>query len=122
MARRTQELCTVIARDYNNDAGSIWRDVPDAKTLEKRLLDLPGFGEMKATTIVAILGKQLGVRPKGWESVVPDHMTLGDVDSPETLLRYQEGKRARKAAMREAEAAGMDSKAAHEAAMGTSNQ
>ena len=57
---------------------------------------------MKAKTIIAILGKQLGVQPKGWQDVAPKHMTLGDVDSPETLQQYQAGKRAHKAAMREA--------------------
>jgi uncharacterized HhH-GPD family protein len=113
MARRTQELCVVIARDYDNNAASVWRGAKNGRELEKRLLALPGFGEMKARTIIAILGKQLGVRPPGWEDVAPQHMTLGDVDSPESLKRYQDGKRAYKAAMREAQAAGMDSKAAH---------
>jgi uncharacterized HhH-GPD family protein len=113
MARRTQELCVVIARDYGNDAAHVWAGARDGAELERRLLGLPGIGEMKARTIIAILGKRLGVRPPGWKDVAPSHMTLGDVDSPETLKRYQEGKRAYKAAIREAEAAGMDSKAAH---------
>ena len=113
MARRTQDLCVVIARDYGNDAASVWRDAKDGRELEKRLLGLPGIGEMKAKTLIAILGKQLGVRPPGWDAVAPGHMTLGDVDSPETLQRYQAGKRAYKAAMREAEAAGMDPRTAH---------
>lgn len=114
MARRTQELCVVIARDYDNDPASIWRDAKNGRELEKRLLGLPGIGEMKARTIIAILGKQLGVRPPGWEDVAPGHMTLGDVDSPESLKRYQDGKRAYKAAMREAEGLGMDRAAAHQ--------
>ncbi len=108
MARRTQELCVVIARDYDNDAARIWRDAKDGPELEKRLLSLPGIGEMKAKTLIAILGKQLGVQPAGWESVAPSHMTLGDVVSPETLQQYQAGKRAYKAALREAEASGAD--------------
>jgi len=112
MARRTQDLCTVIARDYGNDAAGVWRDAKDGRELEKRLLALPGIGEMKAKTIIAILGKRLGVRPPGWEDVAPAHMTLGDVDSPERLEQYQAGKRAHKAAMREAEASGMDAAAA----------
>lgn len=112
MARRTQELCVVIARHYDNDAASVWRDARDGRELEQRLLALPGIGEMKAKTIIAILGKQLGVRPKGWEAVAPHHMTLGDVTSEETLHQYQAGKRAYKAAMREAAAAGMDDAAA----------
>jgi uncharacterized HhH-GPD family protein len=113
MARRTQDLCVVIARDYDNDAASVWRDAKDGRELEKRLLGLPGFGEMKAKAIIAILGKQFGVRPPGWEDVAPKHMTLGDVDSPESLKRYQDGKRAYKAALREAQAAGDDAAAAH---------
>jgi uncharacterized HhH-GPD family protein len=116
MARRTQELCVAIARDFDNDAASIWRDVKDAKELEKRLLSLPGIGDMKARTIVAILAKQLGVAPQGWQDVVPNHMTLGDVTSEETLHQYQAGKRAYKAAMREAADSGIAGAAAHEAA------
>ena len=108
MARRTQDLCVVIARDYANDAASVWRDAKNGRELEKRLLGLPGIGEMKAKTIIAILGKRLGIRPPGWEDVAPQHMTLGDVDSAESLKIYQDGKRAYKAAMREAEASGMD--------------
>jgi uncharacterized HhH-GPD family protein len=113
MAHRTQELCVVIARDYDNDPASIWNGAKDGRELEKRLRDLPGFGEMKVKTVIAVLGKQLGVRPPGWEDVVSSHMTLGDVDSPESLKRYQDGKRAYKAAMREAQAAGDDATAAH---------
>ena len=106
MARRTQDLCVVVARDYDNDAGRVWRDATDGLNLKKRLLGLPGFGDMKATTIIGILGKRLGIRPPGWEAVAPTHMSLGDVDSPETLKTYQDGKRAHKAAMREADASG----------------
>ncbi len=108
MARRTQDLCVAIAGDYGNDARRVWSEAKDGRDLERRLLGLPGIGEMKARTIIAILGKRFGVRPEGWEQVAPTHMTLGDVDSPETLKRYQEGKRAHKAAMRAAEADGAD--------------
>ena len=95
----------VIAADYGNDARRVWSDAKDGKDLERRLNALPGFGDMKVQTMIAILGKQLGVRPPGWEEVAPTHMTLGDVDGPEALKRYQDGKRAYKAAMREAQAA-----------------
>ena len=49
---------------------------------------------------MAILTKRLGVRPPGWEAVVPTHPTLGDVDSPEALAAYQAGKRAHKAELK----------------------
>ena len=100
MARRTQELAAAIARDYGGDASRIWRDASSGQDLEARLLALPGIGEMKAKTLIAIIGKRLGVKPPGWEDVAPTHPTLGDVDSVDTLAEYQAGKRARKAAIR----------------------
>ena len=102
MARRTQELAAYVVDRYDGDASRIWRDAKDGADLNARLLDLPGFGPMKAGTLVAILGKRLRVAPPGWEAYAPDHMTLGDVDSSESLRTYQDGKRAKKAAMRAA--------------------
>ncbi len=66
---------------------------------------LPGFGPMKPRTVLAIVVKRFGVRPPGWEAVLPTHPTLADVDSPESLAAYQAGKRAKKAEMRAAKAA-----------------
>jgi hypothetical protein len=77
-------------------------EATDGRDLERRLLGLPGVGEMKAKSLIAILGKRFGVRPPGWEDVAPTHPTLGDVDSAEALARYQAGKRAHKAALRAA--------------------
>ncbi len=98
MAKRVRDLCAAIADDYDNDASTIWTGAADGKDLHKRLIGLPGIGEMKAGTIVALLGKRYGIKPAGWDAVVPDHPTLGDVDSAEALAEYQAGKRARKAA------------------------
>ena len=100
MARRVRDLCAVVADGYGGDASRIWTGAADAADLHARLIALPGIGEMKAGTIIALLGKQLGVRPAGWEALVPDHPTLGDVDSAEALAEYQAGKRARKAELR----------------------
>jgi hypothetical protein len=57
---------------------------------------------MKSRTILAILAKRFGVQLPGLAERLPQHPTLGDVDSAEALARYQEGKRAHKAAMRAA--------------------
>jgi uncharacterized HhH-GPD family protein len=102
MAKRVQDLCQALVRDYAGDAGRVWREALSGKDLEARLLALPGIGEMKAKTLIAILGKRLGVKPPGWEEVAPQHPSLGDVDDPESLAQYQAGKRAKKAAMRAA--------------------
>ena len=100
MAGKVQALCAAVARDYGGDAARIWTEAADARDLEKRLLGLPGIGPMKAKTLLAILGKRFGIKPAGWDEVAPTTPTLGDVDSPEALARYQAGKRAYKAVLR----------------------
>jgi uncharacterized HhH-GPD family protein len=100
MARRTQEFCAAIASEYDGDAARVWTEASDGADLERRLLALPGIGEMKARTMVGVIAKRLGVRPHGWEEFAPSWHSLGDVDSPEALLEYQAAKRAHKAAMR----------------------
>jgi uncharacterized HhH-GPD family protein len=100
MATKVQALCAAIARDYDGDAARIWTEARDGADLQRRLLGLPGIGEMKAKALIAIVGLRLGVQPPGWDAVRPTHPTLGDVDSPESLARYQEGKRAYKASLK----------------------
>lgn len=108
MAHRTQDLCAAIVRDYDGDAGRVWREARDGRDLQQRLLGLPGIGEMKTGTLIAILAKRFGVQPPGWEDVAPRHATLGDVDSAEALAVYQAEKRARKASLRAAQQGGSD--------------
>jgi uncharacterized HhH-GPD family protein len=105
MARRVRELAAYLVERYDGDASRIWREARDGADLHARLLDLPGFGPMKSETLLAILGKRLGLAPVGWEAFLPDHMTLGDVDGPESLRRYQDWKRGMKAKKRAAEQA-----------------
>jgi uncharacterized HhH-GPD family protein len=96
MAQRVRELAAVVAEDYGGDASRIWNDAADSADLRKRIGALPGFGEMKIKSLGAVLAKQFGV--KAAESLAPDHPTLGDVNSPADLERYQEWKRAYKKA------------------------
>jgi uncharacterized HhH-GPD family protein len=105
MARRVQDLAAAIANHYGGDAARVWTEAEDGRDLERRLLDLPGIGAMKARSLIAVIGKRLGVKPPGWEEVAPKHPTLGDVDSPEKLEEYQAKKRAYKASLRAARAA-----------------
>lgn len=102
MATRVRDLCAAVAERYDGDAARVWTEATDGRDLERRLRDLPGIGEMKAKTLIALLGKRFGIRPPGWEEVAPTWPTLGDVDTPEALARYQAGKRAQKAAARAA--------------------
>ncbi|MEO8511304.1 MAG: HhH-GPD-type base excision DNA repair protein [Chloroflexota bacterium] len=100
MAKRVRELATYVAREYDGNASRVWTDATDARDLKQRLGALPGFGEMKVASLLAVLARRLDVRPAGIEEVLPAHPTLGDVDSPTALASYQATKRAAKAAAR----------------------
>jgi uncharacterized HhH-GPD family protein len=102
MARRVQELCSVVADEYGGDAGRVWGEAADGDELRRRIEALPGFGEMKVKALGSVLAKRFGVRAA--EPLVPDHPTLGDVDSAEALAEYQAAKRAHKAQLRAAQA------------------
>jgi uncharacterized HhH-GPD family protein len=95
MAQRVHELAMHVGEHYGGDASRIWTDASDSDELRANLSALPGFGEMKITSLGAVLAKRFGVAVA--ENLVPLHPTLGDVDSPQALLDYQAAKRAHKA-------------------------
>lgn len=99
MAARVQELARTVVSEYGGDASRVWRDAEDPEDLRRRIGALPGFGPMKITALGSVLAKRYGV-PQA-QALVPNHPTLGDVDSPEALAAYQEKKRAYKNARRE---------------------
>jgi len=98
MARRVQELAAVVDEDYGGHAERVWTDAKDGADLRKRISSLPGFGDMKVTSLGAVLAKRFDVAAA--QELVPGHPTLGDVDSAEALADYQAKKRAHKAEMR----------------------
>jgi uncharacterized HhH-GPD family protein len=98
MARRVQDLASVVVEEYGGDAERVWRDAADGADLRKRISALPGFGEMKVKALGAVLWKRFGVPAA--EELDPGHPTLGDVDSAQALEEYQAKKRAHKAKMR----------------------
>lgn len=100
MARRVQELAAHVADRYDGDAARLWTDASDARDLKQRIAALPGFGEMKVNSLLAVLVRRLGVRPAGVDDLLPTWPTLGDVDSSQALADYQAKKRAQKAALR----------------------
>jgi len=108
MAARVQELCRVIVDQYGADASKIWRDAAGAQDLLDRVRALPGFGDQKARIFVALLGKQLGVTPKGWRDVSAPFGDAGatrsvaDVVDAASLARVRQFKQELKAANKEA--------------------
>jgi uncharacterized HhH-GPD family protein len=102
MARRVQELAAVVADEYGGDAARLWTEAGDSSELKRRIEALPGFGEMKVKALGSVLAKRFDVAAA--LPLVPDHPTLGDVDSAEALAEYQAAKRAHKASLRAARA------------------
>jgi uncharacterized HhH-GPD family protein len=119
MAARVQETCRVVAEDYGGEADRVWKGTANGKELLARIRALPGFGEQKAKIFVALLGKQLGVRPDGWEQVSRpfsesgSYLSVADIRDGESLARVRAGKKAAKAeAKRKAEPPAEDGRGA----------
>lgn len=104
MAERVQALARIVVEDYDGDAARLWDGAASGKELMRRLTALPGFGKQKAQIFTALLGKQLGVRPDGWEAAAGAYAEAGsfrsvaDVVDGESLDRVRAYKKEQKAA------------------------
>lgn len=104
MSRRVQDLSRVVDTQFGGDAAAIWRTSSSGHDLLRRLESLPGFGNRKARIFVALLGKQLGVRPKGWRQASKPYgdpgsfRSIADVVDAESLARVREVKQVARAA------------------------
>jgi uncharacterized HhH-GPD family protein len=104
MAARTQDLARLIVADYDGDAAALWATASSGDELLTRVSALPGFGEAKAKIFVALLGKQLGVRPPGWQAAAGSfgeegsYISVADIVDGESLGRVRSYKQTLKAA------------------------
>jgi uncharacterized HhH-GPD family protein len=110
MAARLQELARLVEERYDGHADRLWSEATTGRELLRRVQDLPGFGKQKAQIFVALLAKQLGVRPDGWEAAVgayaeDGYRSVADVVDPASLQKVRDHKKQVKAAARQAAAA-----------------
>ncbi|MGF0174878.1 HhH-GPD-type base excision DNA repair protein [Streptomyces sp. Marseille-Q5077] len=111
MAKRIQQLCQYLVEHYDGEAELVWKGVEDGRELLRRLEDLPGFGKQKAQIFLALLGKQLGVRPTGWQEAAGAYgepqsfRSVADITGPESLTKVRAHKQEMKAAAKAAKAA-----------------
>jgi uncharacterized HhH-GPD family protein len=104
MAARVQELARIIVEDYDGDPARLWQSAGSGAELLKRVAALPGFGAQKAQIFVALLGKQLAVRPEGWREAAGkfgaegSHMSVADITDTESLALVRSYKQQLKAA------------------------
>jgi uncharacterized HhH-GPD family protein len=104
MAARVQQLCQLIIDEYAGAPANIWTGVEDGVALRNRIEALPGFGKHKAKIFVALLGKQYGVRPKGWRQAAGEFGEAGsfrsvaDITGKKSLEKVRTFKKQMKAA------------------------
>lgn len=106
MAARIQALAAHVVAEYDGRTERLWEEASSGKDLLRRLQALPGFGKQKAQIFVALLGKQRGVRPDGWEEAAGDYAETGsfrsvaDVVDDASLERVRAFKKEQKAKAR----------------------
>jgi uncharacterized HhH-GPD family protein len=104
MAGRVQELARLIMERYDGDAAQVWATAATGAELASRLSELPGFGAYKAQITMALLGKQLGIRPDGWREAAgrfgeeDSHYSVADITDAASLAAVREHKKQLKAA------------------------
>jgi uncharacterized HhH-GPD family protein len=95
MAARVQELSRAVVQHYDGETKRIWAEAGTGRELVERITALPGFGELKAQIFVALLAKQFGIQPAGWQEAtgifgVPDTFrSAADVVDTESLQRVR---------------------------------
>jgi uncharacterized HhH-GPD family protein len=106
MGRRIHEMCSVLATDFGGRGEGVWDGVKTGDDLYARLRTLPGYGDEKAKIFVALLGKRMGVRPKGWKEAAGTFgdttpRSVADIHDTASLGKVREWKKAAKAAKRD---------------------
>lgn len=111
MAKRVQQLCQYLVDHYDGDAEAVWKGVKSGDELFGRLSELPGYGKQKAQIFTALLGKQYGVKPKGWREAAGAYgeqgsfRSVADITGPESLEKVRATKQEAKKAAKETKAA-----------------
>ncbi len=95
MAGRVQHLARLIVEAYDGVPEHVWTTAGSGAELLKQVAALPGFGAQKAQIFVALLGKQLGVRPDGWREAAGtfgadgSHLSVADITDDESLAKVR---------------------------------
>lgn len=101
MSARLQQLAALVADKYDGDVTRLWTQPTTGAALFARIQELPGFGEQKAKIFMALLAKQLGVKPRGWRKITGDYglkgyRSVADVVDAESLKKVRNFKRQQK--------------------------
>ena len=105
MAARIQELCRVLVDQWQGSGADLLASAATGAELKALLTSLPGFGEAKASILVALLGKQYEIAPQGWREAAGEfglegHRSVADIVDAASLAKVREAKKAAKAVAR----------------------
>jgi uncharacterized HhH-GPD family protein len=106
MAARLQALAAVVVEEYGGRTERLWQEADSGRDLLRRVQALPGFGKQKSQIFVALLAKQLGVRPAGWQQAAGayaeegSYRSVADVVDQDSLDKVRSFKKQQKAAAR----------------------
>ena len=103
MAARLQELAALVESKYDGDVTRLWTEPTTGAALFTRIRELPGFGEQKAKIFIALLAKQLDIRPRGWKKISGDYglkgyRSVADVVDAASLQKVRDYKKQQKTA------------------------
>ena len=106
MGRRIHDLCRTLVDEHGGMGDAVWTGARSGADLYARLRVLPGYGDEKARILIAILGKRMGVRPRGWKEAAgvfadPTPRSVADIRDAATLAKVRAWKQAAKAAKRD---------------------
>ena len=103
-AERVQKAANIIVEHYDGKAENIWLSAKTGDQLIKNIAALPGFGKTKAQIFAALLAKQFGVKPRGWQTATDPFgkrgvfMSVADIVDESSWQKTREYKKAIKAA------------------------
>jgi len=104
MGKRVHEVARRLVEEHDGDAVNLWTAALDGPSLRRAIGSLPGFGDQKASIMVALLGKQWGVQPDGWREAAGaygnegEFRSVADVVDDESLQKVRAFKKQVKAA------------------------
>ena len=103
-AAQVQGLARIVEDTYGGDVTRLWSEAATGAELFRRIKALPGYGDQTAKILIALLGKQMGVRPEGWEQAAGvyaetgSYRSVADVVDGDSLLKVRAFKQQQKAA------------------------
>jgi uncharacterized HhH-GPD family protein len=85
MAKKVQAVAQHVVDEHGGEVSRLWEGAASAAEVLDRIQAMPGFGEYKARVYFGVLAARFGVRPDGWQAVMPDWPSIADITRPEDL-------------------------------------